>query len=174
MLRLRCRVKALSTTTQWRSDRAQGEDLHSPLLLLRVIHAQAHLPPWSGSQDTILTQIFPLHTFIPYKSEIRQTLIHIPALPLTCSVTFNSVQFSHSVVSNSLWPHGLYPSRLPCPSQTPGTYSNSCPLSWWCRPTISSSVVPLTFCSQSFPASGPWTVWKGDTLSMVLLLFYSY
>ena len=65
-----------------------------------------------------------------------------------------SVQFSHSVESNSLWPHGLQHARLPCPSPTPRTYSNSCPLSWWCHPTISSSVVPFSSCPQSFPASG--------------------
>ena len=53
------------------------------------------------------------------------------------------VQFSHSVVSNSLRPHGLHHTRPPCPSPTPGVYSNSCPLSWWCHPTISSS--PPTF-----------------------------
>ena len=64
-----------------------------------------------------------------------------------------SVQFSSSVVSNSLWPHGLQHARLPCPSPTPVTYSNSCPLSWWCYPTISSSVVPFSSCFQSFPAS---------------------
>ena len=57
-------------------------------------------------------------------------------------------------MSNSLWPHGLQHSRLPCPSPTPGAYSDSCPLSWWCRPTISSSVVPFTSHLQSFPASG--------------------
>ena len=67
---------------------------------------------------------------------------------------FSSVQFSCSVMSNSLWPHGLQHSRLPCPSPTPGAYSDSCPLSWWCRPTISSSVVPFTSHLQSFPASG--------------------
>ena len=64
------------------------------------------------------------------------------------------VQFSHSVVSNSLWPHGLQHVRPPCPSSTPRVYSNSCPLSWWCHPTISSSVVPFSSCLQSFPASG--------------------
>ena len=64
------------------------------------------------------------------------------------------VQFSHSVVSNSLWPHGLQHIRPPCPSSTPRVYSNSCPLSWWCHPTISSSVVPFSSCLQSFPASG--------------------
>ena len=63
-------------------------------------------------------------------------------------------QFSCSVVSNSSWPHGLQHARLPCPSPTPGAYSNSCPSSWWCHPTISSSVIPFSFCLQSFPASG--------------------
>ena len=63
-------------------------------------------------------------------------------------------QFSRSVVSDSLWPHGLQHASPPCPSPTPRVYSNSCPLSQWCHPTISSSVVPFsTFC-QSFPASG--------------------
>ena len=63
-------------------------------------------------------------------------------------------QFSCSVVSNSLWPHELQHARPPCPSPTPRVYSNSCPLSWWCHPTMSSSVVPFSSCLQSFPASG--------------------
>ena len=67
-----------------------------------------------------------------------------------------SVQFNRSVVSNSLWPHGLQHARPPCPSPTPGVCSNSCPLSGWCHPTISSSVVILcSSCVQSFPASFP-------------------
>ena len=66
----------------------------------------------------------------------------------------SSVQFSRSVTSNSLWPHRLQDARLPCPSPTPGACSNSCPLSQWCHPTISSSVVPFSSCLQSFPASG--------------------
>ena len=57
--------------------------------------------------------------------------------------------FSLSVMSNSLWPHGLQHTRLPWPSPTPGVYSNSCLLSQWCHPTISSSVVPFSFCLQS-------------------------
>ena len=65
-----------------------------------------------------------------------------------------SVQFSHSVVSDSSWPHGLHHARLPCPSPTPEACSNSCPSSWWCHPIISSSVVPFSSCLQSFPASG--------------------
>ena len=64
-----------------------------------------------------------------------------------------SVQFSHSVVSDSLLPHGLQHARPPCPSPPPGVYSNSCPLSRWCHPTISSSVIPFSSCPQSFPAS---------------------
>ena len=66
----------------------------------------------------------------------------------------SSVQFSRSVVSNSLWPHGLQHPRIPCLTPTPRAYSNSCPLSWWCHPTISSSVVPFSLLLQSFPASG--------------------
>ena len=62
--------------------------------------------------------------------------------------------FSHSVMSDSLWPHGLQHARLPCPSLSPRIGSNSCPLSQWCHPTISSSVVPFSSCLQSFPASG--------------------
>ena len=67
---------------------------------------------------------------------------------------FYSVQFSHSVVSDSLWPHGLQHTRPPCPSSTPGVDSNSCPLSWWCHPTISSSVVSFSSHLPSFPALG--------------------
>ena len=67
---------------------------------------------------------------------------------------FSSVQFSRSVVSASLWPHELQHARPPCPSPTPGVYSNPHPSSWWCHPAISSSVIPASSCPQSFPASG--------------------
>ena len=65
-----------------------------------------------------------------------------------------SVQFSHWVTSNSLRPHGLPHARPPCPTQTPGAHSSSCPLSQWSHPAISSSVVPFSSCLQSFPVSG--------------------
>ena len=65
---------------------------------------------------------------------------------------FSSIQFSHSVMYDSLQPHGLQHTRLPCPSPTPGACSKSCPSSWWCHPTISSSVVPFSSHPQSFPA----------------------
>ena len=71
---------------------------------------------------------------------------------------FNSVQFSRSVVSDSLPSHGLQHARLPCLSPTPGAYLNSCPSSQWCHPTISSSVVPFSSHLQSFPASGSFLV----------------
>ena len=67
--------------------------------------------------------------------------------------SISSVQFSRSVISDSLWPHGLQHARPPCPSPTPGVYPNSYTLSQWCHPTISSSVIPFS-CLQSFPISG--------------------
>ena len=81
---------------------------------------------------------------------------------------FSSVQLSRSVVSDSLRPHELKHTRPPCPSPTPGVYPNSCPLSWWCHPTISSSVIPFSSCPQSFPASGSFQmsqlfVWGGQS-----------
>ena len=68
--------------------------------------------------------------------------------------TFSSVKFSCSVMSSSLQPHGLQHARLPWPSSTPGACSNSCPSSQWCHPTISSPVVPFSFCLQPFQALG--------------------
>ena len=70
------------------------------------------------------------------------------------SIISQSVQFSGSVVSDSLLPHEPQHARPPCPSPTPGVHPNSCPLSRWCYPTISSSVIPFSSCPQSFPASG--------------------
>ena len=69
---------------------------------------------------------------------------------------FISVQFSRSVVSDSLWPRESQHARPPCPSPTPGVYSNSCPLNQWCHPAISSSVIPFSSHLQSFPASRPF------------------
>ena len=68
------------------------------------------------------------------------------------SISFS--QFSHSVVSNSLWPCGLQHARLPCPSPSPGVCSNLCPSGRWCHPNISSSVIPFSSCLQSLPAAG--------------------
>ena len=84
-------------------------------------------------------------------SRVRNTLFGVSCL-------VQSFQFSCSVVSDSLRPHGLQHARPPCPSPTPGVYPNSCALSWWCHPTISSSVIPFSSCLQSFPASGSFSM----------------
>ena len=83
----------------------------------------------------------------------------------------HSVQFSHSVVSDTLWPHELQHARLPCPSPTPRVHPNSCPSSWWCHPAISSSVVPFSSCPQSFRASGSFPMsqlfaWGGQIIGV--------
>ena len=83
--------------------------------------------------------------------------ISFQAFIIMLKVCFSVVQFSHSVVSESLWAHGLQHDRPPCPSPTPRVCSNSCPSSWWCHPTISSFVIPFTSCLQSFPASGSFS-----------------
>ena len=82
-----------------------------------------------------------------------------------------SVQFNHPVVSDSFPPHGLQHVRPPCPSPTPKVYSNSCPLSWWCHPAISSSVIPFSSCPQSLPASGFFPMsqlfaWGGQSIGV--------
>ena len=78
----------------------------------------------------------------------------IPFHILSYLPNLSSVQFSHSVVYDSLWPHGLQHTRLPYPSPTSGTCSNSCTLSWWCHQIIPSFVIPFSSCLQSFPALG--------------------
>ena len=88
---------------------------------------------------------------------ISSAIWSFPLSQITSSnakLPLSSVQISCSVVSNSLRLHGLQHTRLPCPTPTPRVYSNSCPLSQWCHPTILSSVVPFSSHLQSFPASG--------------------
>ena len=82
-----------------------------------------------------------------------------------------SVQFSHSVVSDSLQPHELQHARPPCPLSTPRVHPNSCALSWWCHLAISFSVVPFSSCSQSLPASGSFPMsqlftWGGQSIGV--------
>ena len=83
---------------------------------------------------------------------------------LLLSHPLSSVQSSCSVMSYSLKPHGLQHTRLPCPPPTPGACSNSCPSSWWCHPTILSSVIPFPSCLHSFPASRSFPVSQFFTL----------
>ena len=83
----------------------------------------------------------------------------------------SSVQFSCSVVSDSLWPHELQHARPPCPSPTPGVHSNSCPSSRWCHPAIPSSVILFSSCPQSLPESGSFPMrqlfeWGGQSIGV--------
>ena len=88
--------------------------------------------------------------------------------------TLSSVQFSRSVLSDSLRPHELQHARPPCPSPTPGVHSDSHPLSQWCHPAISSSVVPFSSCPQSLPASASFPMsqlfaWGGQSIGVSVL-----
>ena len=90
------------------------------------------------------------------------------------AVQFSLVQFSCSVVSDSLWPHELQHARPPCPSPSPGVHSDSCPSIQWCHQAISSSVVPFSSCPQSLPASESFPVsqlfpWGGESAGALAL-----
>ena len=90
---------------------------------------------------------------------------------------FSSVQFSRSVMSNSLQPHEPQHARPPCPSPTPGVHSNSRPLSWWCHAAISPSVIPFSSCPQSLPASETFPmsqlfIWGGQSTGVSALVSF--
>ena len=91
---------------------------------------------------------------LKFQPQVQQ--MHYSSRECCIAVTSDLLLFSRSVMSNSLqlWPHGLQHARLPRPSPSPIAYSDSCPLSRWCHPTILSSVVPFSPCPESFPASG--------------------
>ena len=112
--------------------------------------------------------LFNFHSFIYFKAP---DTFSDKATNFDGSVQFSSVQFSHSVVSDFLQPHESQHVRPPCPSPTPGVYSNPCPSRWWCHPATSSSVVPFSSCSQSLPASGSFPVsqlfaWGGQSIGV--------
>ena len=115
---------------------------------LICISSLLYFLPCLPIQPSIHPSVCPcVHTSV-HSSNHQMFIEHLPV------TRHSSVQFSHSVMSSSLQPHGLQYARPPCPSTTPRIYSNSCPLSWWCHPTISSSVIPSSSCPQFFPASG--------------------
>ena len=96
------------------------------------------------------------------------------ALVWECCLFCTSIQFSRSVVSDSLRPHSSQHARPPCTSPTPGVHSDSRPSSQWCHPAISSSVVPFSFCPQSLPASGSFPMsqlfaWGGQSIGVSAL-----
>ena len=105
---------------------------------------------WSESEEELKSVLMKLKE--SEKADLNSTLKK-KKKKILASCPIQSVQFSCSVVSDSWRPYGLQHARPPCPSPNPGVYSNSCPLSQWCHPTISSSVVPFSSCPQSLPAS---------------------
>ena len=110
---------------------------------------------------------FPVHNYLPKFSQahvhwvrchliISSSVTLFSSCPQSFPASLSSVQFSCSVVSNSLWPHESQYPRPPCPSPTPGVHSDSRPSSQWCHPAISSSVVPFSSCPQSFSNAKCW------------------
>ena len=115
------------------------------------VHTHTHNPTYSHSYTHIHTHSH-AHTV---SSPFIEVLVTGPPFNLSLVPSLlSSIQFNHSVVSNCLRPHGLQQTRLPYASPTPRACSKSCPLSQWCHPAISSSVVPFSYCLQSFPELG--------------------
>ena len=124
------------------------------------------IPHWWGES------LYSVHWFkcwslpeTPSQTHLEIMFYQLPELP------FSSVQFSRSVVSDSLRPHESQHARPPCPSPTSGVYSNSCPSSRWCHPAISSSVIPFSSCPQPLPASGSFPMsqlfaWGGQSIGV--------
>ena len=125
----------------------KGLNTHLPVYKLRLCSS-------STVNLIIVWNVVPLGYDYP---SIRNKVFEFLQAFVNCrSFSLLSVQFSRSVISDSLWPHELQHARPPCPSPTLRVYSNSCPSSRWCHPAISSSVVPFSSRLQSFPASASW------------------
>ena len=149
-------------------NKEQGQDVwsyHPNLTAGTLIHCWGECKMVQPLWRTVRKLLTKLNVLYPYNPGIMLLVIYPIFFPINLNFypinilhIIVSVQFSRSVVSNSLRPHGLQHARLPCPSPTPRACSNSCPLSWWCHPTISSSVVPFSSHLQSFPASGSFPV----------------
>ena len=136
--------------------------------LSRVMVTAATLPFCTLLYFRFLSLIHAHHPDSPLSLPSHLTTVTL--LPSTLKLP-PSVQFSHSVVSYSLRPHGLQHGRLPCPSPTPGVSTSACPLSWWCHPTTSSSVIRFSSWLQSCPASGSFQVshfftWGGQRIGV--------
>ena len=119
--------------------------------------------PWTArrSNQSILKEISPEYSFKDWCSRWSANIL--------ATLCEEPVQFSCSVMSDSLQSHGPQHARLPCPSPNPGVYPNSCPSSRWCHPTIPSSVIPFSACPQSFQASGSFQMsqlftWGGQSI----------
>ena len=140
-----------------------GSSVHR-ILLARIVEWVAMPSSRGYSQPTDWIQVFCIFL-------IAGEFFTTEPLGKPNDFSFRSVQVSRSIMSDSLWSHGLQHAMLPCPSPTPRACSNSCPLSQWCHPTISSSVVPFSSCLQSFPASGSFPMsqlftWGGQSIGV--------
>ena len=145
------------------AEKRQGWEQKSGCLTLFPMCATVLSRPWPSASAS-LPSVDPLMK-VGGKCMIRGTFFLPLAMAISPSfpvhhplIFFSSVWFSRSVMSDSLWPHGLQHARPPCSSPTPRVYSNSHPLSWWCHPTISSSVFLFSSCLKSFPVSGSFQI----------------
>ena len=152
--------------------------LHILLLtILQLYRLSPPLPTPVSNSSCLFTRCQPLYascwTILLYFSGYCPVRLK----RFLCLFFMYSVQFSRSVVSDSLRPHGLQHARLPCPSPTPGACSNSCPLNRWCHQTISSSVIPFS-CLQSIPHQGlfQWVkkYWKPITVQCYTANWFSW
>ena len=150
--------------------------LFSPLLLWCVPKGYLFSLFWSTEAQTAgivkVTQVMTQNEAIPRSSDLWPCCDS--TLPLFNFRSLESVQFSHSVVSDSLWPHELQLARPPCPSPTPGVHSNSHPSSRWCHPAILSSVIPFSSCPQSLPASESFPMSQLFAWNSLLYFFLIY
>ena len=168
----------LFTQVPWESD---WEDIAILFLSLRIWDSV-----WMNShyQNVVERELEPSFSHVRRINTLNKIDLnpyHVPAIilgtrntavpKLTKIFPFHGVQFSFSVVSDSLWPHESQHTRPPCPSPSPWVHPNSCASSRWCHPAISSSVVPFSSCSQSLPASGSFPMsqlfsWGGQSIGV--------
>ena len=133
--------------------------------------------PWTAAYQAPPSMGFPRQEYwseVPSPSPIRKLVQEFKQEAMASCMLVWGVQFSRSVVSNSLWPHKSQHTRPPCPSPTPGVHSDSRPLSHWCHPAISSSVIPFSSCPQSLPASESFPLsqlfaWGGQSIGVSAL-----
>ena len=131
---------------------------------LLLSHVRFYAAPWALARQTPLSLQFSRRedpwVAIPFPRGSSQPRdpTRSPTLQVDPLSSEPLVQFSHSVTSDSLWPHGLQHTRFSCPSPTPRAYSDSCPSCRWCHPSVLSSGVPFPSCPQSFPASGSFAM----------------
>ena len=145
----------------WVPSMSPGSGCFCVLLFLVLLHYNQitlrFLLFWTSVKFSLPYNLWVFCEFYDFLWEFEKMWLFFRAQSLVFTnyiYPINSVQFSHSVVSDSLRPHGLQHARLPCPSPVPRACSNSCPSSRWCHPTISYSVIPFSSRLQSFPASG--------------------